>query len=184
MENYKIITSKVNLFPWFSPTRPTDSGRHVTSVFQGLSLSRSVGRVGENPENEVAQKWPRSLIIWEVVVYETFVLECFDWQYFGVLDKWHLWEVQHMEVQLYPDLTANLPDSPTNAHPHTMLQIQPIIRKTIVVNCMIPTKQLTQRMDARSLSGISRRVRKKAIKPDTTVPVMKNGNKHKVRSCL
>ena len=31
-----------------------DSGRHVTSVFQGLSLSRSVGRVGENPGNEVA----------------------------------------------------------------------------------------------------------------------------------
>ena len=30
-----------------------DSGRHVTSVFQGLSLSRSVGRVGENPGNEV-----------------------------------------------------------------------------------------------------------------------------------
>ena len=26
---------------------------HVTSVFQGLSLSRSVGRVGENPGNEV-----------------------------------------------------------------------------------------------------------------------------------
>ena len=30
-----------------------DSGKHVTSVFQGLSLSRSVGRVGENPGNEV-----------------------------------------------------------------------------------------------------------------------------------
>ena len=30
-----------------------DSGRHVTSVFQGLSLSRSVGRVGENPGNEI-----------------------------------------------------------------------------------------------------------------------------------
>ena len=31
-----------------------DSGRHVTSVFQGLSLSRSVGGgVGENPGNEV-----------------------------------------------------------------------------------------------------------------------------------
>ena len=26
----------------------------MTSVFQGLSLSRSVGRVGENPGNEVA----------------------------------------------------------------------------------------------------------------------------------
>ena len=32
-----------------------DSGRHVTSVFQGLSLSRSVGRVGKNPGNEVVQ---------------------------------------------------------------------------------------------------------------------------------
>ena len=30
-----------------------DSWRHVTSVFQGLFLSRSVGRVGENPVNEV-----------------------------------------------------------------------------------------------------------------------------------
>ena len=30
-----------------------DSGRPVTSVFQGLSLSRSVGWVGENPGNEV-----------------------------------------------------------------------------------------------------------------------------------
>ena len=30
-----------------------DSGRHMTSVFQGLSLSRSVGQVGENPGNEV-----------------------------------------------------------------------------------------------------------------------------------
>ena len=30
-----------------------DSGRHVTSVSQGLSLSRSVGRVGVNPGNEV-----------------------------------------------------------------------------------------------------------------------------------
>ena len=31
---------------------------HVTSVFQGLSLSRSVGRVGENPGNEVAENGP------------------------------------------------------------------------------------------------------------------------------
>ena len=29
----------------------------VTSVFQGLSLSRSVGRVGENPGNKVAPAW-------------------------------------------------------------------------------------------------------------------------------
>ena len=40
-----------------------DSGRHVTSVFQGLSLSlaRSVGRVGENPENEVVHKFDQLL---------------------------------------------------------------------------------------------------------------------------
>ena len=31
-----------------------DSGRHVTSVYQGLCLCRSMGRVGENPGNEVA----------------------------------------------------------------------------------------------------------------------------------
>ena len=31
-----------------------DSGRHVTSTFEGLCLSRSVGQVGgENPGNEV-----------------------------------------------------------------------------------------------------------------------------------
>ena len=33
---------------------------HVTSVFQGLSISRSVGRVGENPGNEVELCWERS----------------------------------------------------------------------------------------------------------------------------
>ena len=33
-----------------------DSERHVTSVFQSLSLSRSVGRVGENPGNEVGSQ--------------------------------------------------------------------------------------------------------------------------------
>ena len=32
-----------------------DSGRHVTSVFQGLSNSCSEGRVGENPGNEVGR---------------------------------------------------------------------------------------------------------------------------------
>ena len=31
-----------------------DSERRVTSVFQGLSLSRSRGREGEDPRNEVA----------------------------------------------------------------------------------------------------------------------------------
>ena len=30
-----------------------DSGRHLTSVSQGLSLSRSKGREGEDPGNEV-----------------------------------------------------------------------------------------------------------------------------------
>ena len=35
---------------------------HVTSVFQGLSLSRSVGRVGENPGNEV-EKNPQCFCI-------------------------------------------------------------------------------------------------------------------------
>ena len=40
-----------------------DSGRHVTSVFQGLSLSRSRGRVGENPGNEVVfRPQPGSLL--------------------------------------------------------------------------------------------------------------------------
>ena len=41
-----------------------DSGRrHVTSVFQGLSLSRSVGQVWENPGNEVVQ----ILIFWNIL---------------------------------------------------------------------------------------------------------------------
>ena len=31
----------------------------MTGVFQGLSLSRSVGRVGENPGNEVADLEPK-----------------------------------------------------------------------------------------------------------------------------
>ena len=35
-----------------------DSGRHVTSVFQSLFLSRSAGRVGENPGNEVVPTPP------------------------------------------------------------------------------------------------------------------------------
>ena len=33
---------------------------HVTSVFQGLFLSRSVGRVGENPGNEVGDLYDDS----------------------------------------------------------------------------------------------------------------------------
>ena len=37
-----------------------DSGRHVTTVYQGLSLSRPVGRVGENPGNEVEFNRPFS----------------------------------------------------------------------------------------------------------------------------
>ena len=35
-----------------------DSGRHVTSVSQGLSLARFVGRVRENPGDEVGRKSP------------------------------------------------------------------------------------------------------------------------------
>ena len=42
-----------------------DSGRHVTSVFQDLSLSRSVGRVGENPGNEVGKKTSTSFPLYE-----------------------------------------------------------------------------------------------------------------------
>ena len=38
-----------------------NSGSHVTSVFQGLSLSRSVGQVGENPGNEVAKRVANSV---------------------------------------------------------------------------------------------------------------------------
>ena len=34
---------------------------HVTSVFQGLSPSRSVGWVGENPGNEVVRTWPLTM---------------------------------------------------------------------------------------------------------------------------
>ena len=64
-----------------------------------------------------------------------------------------------------------LPESPTNAQPQAILHIQPIIRKTMVDSCMIPTKQLTHRMEVRSMSVVSRRVRKKAIRPDITVPV-------------
>ena len=39
-----------------------DSGRHVTSVYQGLCLSRSMGRrVGENPGNEVSLLSPLNI---------------------------------------------------------------------------------------------------------------------------
>ena len=68
------------------------------------------------------------------------------------------------------------PESPTNAQPHTILQIQPIIRKTMVASCIRPTKQLMQRTDVRLMSGISRRVRKNAITPDMTVPVKDTHN--------
>ena len=36
----------------------------MTSVFQGLSISRSVGRVGENPGNEVALLVVRGPDVW------------------------------------------------------------------------------------------------------------------------
>lgn len=65
----------------------------------------------------------------------------------------------------------HLPESPTNAQPQAILQIQPIMRKTIVASCITPTKQLTHRMEVRLMSGRSPRVRKKAIRPDATVPV-------------
>lgn len=68
----------------------------------------------------------------------------------------------------------HLPESPTNAHPQTMLQIQPIIRKTMVDSCIMPTKQLTHKMEVRFMSGRSRRVRKKATRPDITVPEKTN----------
>ena len=42
-------------FPKSSVCNLPNSGRYVTSVFQGLSLSRSVGWVGKNPGNEVGQ---------------------------------------------------------------------------------------------------------------------------------
>ena len=42
-------------FPGFSPTRPTERERETLS----LSLSRSVGRVGENPGNEVGKRFEK-----------------------------------------------------------------------------------------------------------------------------
>ena len=44
---------KKNVRPKTPPSELILFWRHVTSVFQGLSLSRSIGRVGENPGNEV-----------------------------------------------------------------------------------------------------------------------------------
>ena len=41
------MDSAATSFPGFSPTRPTEGERET------ISLSRSVGRVGENPGNEV-----------------------------------------------------------------------------------------------------------------------------------
>ena len=48
--------------PWSERDRDPDSGRHVTSVYQGLCLSRSMGRVGENPGNEVGAGDERSTL--------------------------------------------------------------------------------------------------------------------------
>ena len=55
------------------------SGRHMTSVFQGLSLSRSIGRVGENPWNEVDHKYTvrfyNIFFVYTVVQTSSFFLE-------------------------------------------------------------------------------------------------------------
>ena len=51
----------------------------MTSVFQGLSLSRSVGRVGENPWNEVDHKYTvrfyNIFFVYTVVQTSSFFLE-------------------------------------------------------------------------------------------------------------
>lgn len=67
----------------------------------------------------------------------------------------------------------NLPERPTNAQPQMILQNQPMKRKTMVDNCMSPTKQLTHKTEVRFMRGISWRVRKNAITPDITVPARK-----------
>ena len=67
----------------------------------------------------------------------------------------------------------NLPERPTNAQPQMILQNQPMKRKTMVDNCMSPTKQLTHKTEVRFMSDISWRVRKNAITPDITVPARK-----------
>ena len=67
----------------------------------------------------------------------------------------------------------NLPERPTNAQPQMILQNQPMKRKTMVDNCISPTKQLTHKTEVRFMSDISWRVRKKAITPDITVPARK-----------
>ena len=46
-----------------------DSGRHMTSVFQGPSPSRSVGRVGENPGNEVERN-----LVAKVAIQQEFLI--------------------------------------------------------------------------------------------------------------
>ena len=72
----------------------------------------------------------------------------------------------------------NLPERPTNAQPQMILQNQPMKRKTMVDNCISPTKQLTHKTEVRFMSDISWRVRKNAITPDITVPARKRNKWH------
>ena len=72
----------------------------------------------------------------------------------------------------------NLPERPTNAQPQMILQNQPMKRKTMVDNCISPTKQLTHKTEVRFMSDISWRVRKNAITPDITVPARKRKKRH------
>ena len=72
----------------------------------------------------------------------------------------------------------NLPERPTNAQPQMILQNQPMKRKTMVDNCISPTKQLTHKTEVRFMSDISWRVRKNAITPDITVPARKRKKWH------
>ena len=54
-----------------------------------------------------ASKSGRSYL-WEVVVYETFQLQGFDWEKFGVLDRWSLMGGGRLqEVVAHGDLTVH-----------------------------------------------------------------------------
>ena len=65
-----------------------DSGRYVTSVFQGLSLSRSVGRVGENPGKFMSRRLSRPL-------HPKYFLVCAKHNIFSSDYHWsvHLWQL-------------------------------------------------------------------------------------------
>ena len=65
---------------------------HVTSVFQGLSLSRSIGRVGENPGNEVENQYAcHNLSVWHIFNKQPkFTLaqsKCFPPKHINILDR-------------------------------------------------------------------------------------------------